>query len=167
MASCCPDVLSCLHLPADFLVHYGHACLTPYVPPFPVLKKLIARTDALPVHYVFPRQKLDVKEAGQALLAASSELAEGSHKGVMVVWDVSYNWLDGTSNVAYIDSRQTNSGGRKLTCHRGDHIYAQLEYTPPDIVCDYPSTEFASGLRKVVGKGPSFKIIVATRGARR
>jgi len=27
--SCCPDVLSCLHLPADFLVHYGHACLTP------------------------------------------------------------------------------------------------------------------------------------------
>ena len=27
--SCCPDVLSCLHLPADLLVHYGHACLTP------------------------------------------------------------------------------------------------------------------------------------------
>ena len=27
--SCCPDVLSAMHLPADFLVHYGHACLTP------------------------------------------------------------------------------------------------------------------------------------------
>lgn len=27
--ACCPDVLSCLHLPADLLVHYGHACLTP------------------------------------------------------------------------------------------------------------------------------------------
>lgn len=26
--SCCPDVLSSLHLPADLLVHYGHACLT-------------------------------------------------------------------------------------------------------------------------------------------
>jgi diphthamide biosynthesis protein 2 len=26
--SCCPDVLSALHLPADLLVHYGHACLT-------------------------------------------------------------------------------------------------------------------------------------------
>lgn len=26
--ACCPDVLSCLHLPADLLVHYGHACLT-------------------------------------------------------------------------------------------------------------------------------------------
>lgn len=29
--SCCPDVLSSLHLPADILVHYGHACLTKYV----------------------------------------------------------------------------------------------------------------------------------------
>lgn len=29
--ACCPDVLSCLHLPADLLVHYGHACLTPWV----------------------------------------------------------------------------------------------------------------------------------------
>jgi hypothetical protein len=27
--SCCPDVLSAMHLPADFLIHYGHACLTP------------------------------------------------------------------------------------------------------------------------------------------
>lgn len=80
--SCCPDVLSCLHLPADFLVHYGHACLTP--------------TDALPVHYVFPRRKLDLAEAGKALSEASSELAEGSHKGVMLVWDVAYDWLSGT-----------------------------------------------------------------------
>lgn len=78
--SCCPDVLSCLHLPADFLVHYGHACLTP--------------TDALPVHYVFPRRKLDIAEAGRALLEASTELAE-DHKGVIVVWDVSYDWLSG------------------------------------------------------------------------
>jgi diphthamide biosynthesis protein 2 len=30
--SCCPDVLSSLHLPADILVHYGHACLTRRVP---------------------------------------------------------------------------------------------------------------------------------------
>jgi len=71
-----------------------------------VVRKLTSRTDALPVLYVFPRQKLDVKEAGQALLAASSELAEGSHKGIMVVWDVSYDWLSGTSNVAHVDSRQ-------------------------------------------------------------
>jgi len=80
--SCCPDVLSCLHLPADFLVHYGHACLTP--------------TDALPVHYVFPRRKLDIADAGRALLEASTELGE-NHKGVIVVWDVSYDWLSGMS----------------------------------------------------------------------
>ena len=63
-------------------MHYGHACLTP--------------TDALPVHYVFPRRKLDITEAGRALLEASTELGE-SHKGVMVVWDVSYDWLSGMS----------------------------------------------------------------------
>jgi diphthamide biosynthesis protein 2 len=63
-------------------VHYGHACLTP--------------TDALPVHYVFPRRRLDIAEAGRALLEASTELGE-SHKGVMVVWDVSYDWLSGKS----------------------------------------------------------------------
>jgi diphthamide biosynthesis protein 2 len=90
--SCCPDVLSCLHLPADFLVHYGHACLTP--------------TDALPVHYVFPRRKLDIVKAGRALLEASSELGE-SHKGVMVVWDVSYDWLSGMSTtVALADKSE-------------------------------------------------------------
>ncbi|AFR98449.1 diphthamide biosynthesis protein 2 [Cryptococcus neoformans C23] len=78
--NCCPDVLSCLHLPADFLVHYGHACLTP--------------TDALPVHYVFPRQKLDVKQAMGSLLAASKkELDDDGKKGIVVVWDVSYDWL--------------------------------------------------------------------------
>ncbi|KAK8866169.1 diphthamide biosynthesis protein 2 [Kwoniella newhampshirensis] len=78
--NCCPDVLSCLHLPADFLVHYGHACLTP--------------TDALPVHYVFPRRKLDVEHAAQTLSDASQEeLGEGGKKGVVVVWDVAYDWL--------------------------------------------------------------------------
>jgi hypothetical protein len=70
-----------------------------------VVLELMSRTDALPVHYVFPRQKLDVEDAGRALLAASSELAEGSHKGVMVVWDVSYDWLSGTS-VAHGDTCQ-------------------------------------------------------------
>jgi diphthamide biosynthesis protein 2 len=67
----------------------------------------MSRTDALPVHYVFPRQKLDVNEAGRALLEASSELAEGSHKGVMVVWDVSFDWLSGTSDLAHGHVRQT------------------------------------------------------------
>ncbi|RSH92034.1 Diphthamide biosynthesis protein 2 [Saitozyma podzolica] len=61
--SCCPDVLSCLHLPADFLVHYGHACLTP--------------TDALPVHYVFPRKRIDVTHAALSLVEASADEMAG------------------------------------------------------------------------------------------
>ncbi|KAL7419521.1 Diphthamide biosynthesis protein 2 [Cryptotrichosporon argae] len=74
--SCCPDVLSCLHLPADFLVHYGHACLTP--------------TDALPVHYVFPKRRLDVARAADSL----AEATKGDVvKGVIVVWDVAHDWL--------------------------------------------------------------------------
>ncbi|WVF70225.1 diphthamide biosynthesis protein 2 [Kwoniella sp. CBS 6097] len=78
--NCCPDVLSCLHLPADFLVHYGHACLTP--------------TDAIPVHYVFPRRKLDIKQVAESLLAESEgELGEDGKKGIVVVWDVAYDWL--------------------------------------------------------------------------
>ncbi|GFZ46057.1 Diphthamide biosynthesis protein 2 [Saitozyma sp. JCM 24511] len=81
--SCCPDVLSCLHLPADFLVHYGHACLTP--------------TDSLPVHYVFPRQRIDVTHAAESLVEASQEEMAGpsgsGKKGVVVVWDVAIDWV--------------------------------------------------------------------------
>ncbi|ODN78024.1 diphthamide biosynthesis protein 2, variant [Cryptococcus amylolentus CBS 6039] len=77
--NCCPDILSCLHLPADFLVHYGHACLTP--------------TDALPIHYVFPRKKLDVGHAFGALSKTSEEDVQDGKKGVIVVWDVAYDWL--------------------------------------------------------------------------
>nr|XP_018267417.1 diphthamide biosynthesis protein 2 [Kwoniella dejecticola CBS 10117]OBR89575.1 diphthamide biosynthesis protein 2 [Kwoniella dejecticola CBS 10117] len=79
--NCCPDVLSCLHLPADFLVHYGHACLTP--------------TDALPVFYVFPRRKLDISHAITEFTDASREdlSEEGGKKGVIVVWDVAFDWL--------------------------------------------------------------------------
>nr|XP_019007414.1 diphthamide biosynthesis protein 2 [Kwoniella pini CBS 10737]OCF46195.1 diphthamide biosynthesis protein 2 [Kwoniella pini CBS 10737] len=79
--NCCPDVLSCLHLPADFLVHYGHACLTP--------------TDALPVFYVFPRRKLDVQHAVAGFIEASKEdlTEESVKKGVIVVWDVAFDWL--------------------------------------------------------------------------
>ena len=55
----------------------------------------MSRTDALRVHYVFPRQSIDLDEAAQALIKASSELGDGSHKGVIVVWDVSYDWVSG------------------------------------------------------------------------
>jgi diphthamide biosynthesis protein 2 len=95
--SCCPDVLSCLHLPADFLVHYGHACLTPWVSVVAdqtCTKLRWSRTDALPVHYVFPRAFLNVDGAVSAFMEESrSEMQE--RKGVIVVWDVAYDHLAG------------------------------------------------------------------------
>ena len=55
------------------------------------------RTEALPVHYVFPRQKMDVDEAVGSLLKISrSELVGvGAKKGVILVWDVSLDHLAG------------------------------------------------------------------------
>jgi len=61
-------------------------------------------TDALPVHYVFPRMSLNVGAAAEALIKASSEemssKGEGEDriegkKGVIVVWDVAFDWLAG------------------------------------------------------------------------
>lgn len=61
-------------------------------------------TDALPVHYVFPRMTLNVGAAAEALMEASSEemssKGEGEDriegkKGVIVVWDVAFDWLAG------------------------------------------------------------------------
>lgn len=50
-----------------------------------------ARTDALPVHYVFPRRSLDVAAAAEALRDVSTDdVAE--KRGVVVVWDVAYDW---------------------------------------------------------------------------
>ncbi|KAI5451054.1 Diphthamide biosynthesis protein 2 [Naganishia albida] len=96
--SCCPDVLSAMHLPADFLIHYGHACLTP--------------TASLPVRYVFPKRSLDVPIIAQELYTTAfpsgtadvdETLGDGvlpedrearGRKGVVVFWDVAYDWVE-------------------------------------------------------------------------
>lgn len=59
--ACCPDVLSSLHLPADLLVHYGHACLTP--------------TESLPVMYVFPRRSLKTSTTAAAMTMEATQQA--------------------------------------------------------------------------------------------
>jgi diphthamide biosynthesis protein 2 len=51
--SCCPDEVAALHLNADVLVHYGHACLTP--------------TGTLPVLYSFGKLDVDIPAAVQHL----------------------------------------------------------------------------------------------------
>ncbi|WVQ82524.1 diphthamide biosynthesis protein 2 [Cryptococcus sp. DSM 104549] len=127
--NCCPDILSCLHLPADFLVHYGHACLTP--------------TDALPVHYVFPRRKLDIQRAADALLKASKEEFDDGKKGVVVVWDVSYDWL-----AADIDDVFTKA------CHL-PVSFATIQR---------PSTAPMDPSEKGKGKAPALRAIEAPSG---
>lgn len=54
----------------------------------------LSSTDAIPVHYVFPRHHINVAAAVQALKDASTnELKE--KRGVVVVWDVAYDWRAG------------------------------------------------------------------------
>lgn len=92
-------------------MHYGHACLTPCVVVCigltgrPSTRETIEsttdirRTDALPVHYVFPRQRIDVALAAESLVEASQEEMAGpsgsGKKGVVVVWDVAIDWVSG------------------------------------------------------------------------
>jgi len=52
----------------------------------------MARTDALPVHYVFPRFRLDPAAAFAELDAKTDWKGK---EGVVVVWDVAYDWLQG------------------------------------------------------------------------
>lgn len=58
------------------------------------------RTDALHVHYVFPRRKLDVDEAVGSLVEAMEKDSERGCEGVVVVWDVAYDHLAGESRPA-------------------------------------------------------------------
>jgi diphthamide biosynthesis protein 2 len=76
---------------------------------------LIGRTDALPVHYVFPRMKLDIEHALDDLTIVSKEeleshsedghshAASGKKRGIIVVWDVAFDWLAGKS-LSFLES---------------------------------------------------------------
>nr|XP_019049513.1 diphthamide biosynthesis protein 2 [Kwoniella bestiolae CBS 10118]OCF28443.1 diphthamide biosynthesis protein 2 [Kwoniella bestiolae CBS 10118] len=132
--NCCPDVLSCLHLPADFLVHYGHACLTP--------------TDALPVFYVFPRRKFDIAHAAEQFLEASQDdLSEdGGKKGVVVVWDVAFDWL----------ADEIQSTFNKTITHPIN--FAKIQ-KPPTSSSPSPSSSVETANGKGKGKAPALRSI--------
>lgn len=55
VGSCCPDEVAALHLQADVLVHYGHACLSP--------------SGALPVIYSFGSLAINVVNTVQAIMS--------------------------------------------------------------------------------------------------
>lgn len=74
--SCCVDSLSALHIDSDFLVHYGHACLTRSSDP------------SLRLRYVFPKLALDIAACARAALDLDLE----DDKGVLVMYDVGFHW---------------------------------------------------------------------------
>jgi diphthamide biosynthesis protein 2 len=63
VGSCCPDEVAALHLQADVLVHYGHACLSP--------------TGTLPVIYSFGRLDMDVPTAVQCIITKQQQEQQG------------------------------------------------------------------------------------------
>jgi len=94
------------------------------------------RTDALPVHYVFPRRRLDLDEAVGSLLEASEEPLEGDGKGVMVVWDVAFDHLAGVSFLAHLED------SADCAWQRGDYGDFHLAMPHTDLIRNDPSTSF-------------------------
>jgi len=72
---CCPDEVSALHLEANVLVHYGHACLSP------------ARS--LPVLYSFGITDMNVKACVDTVLERVQE-GEESLENVLLLYEVRY-----------------------------------------------------------------------------
>jgi diphthamide biosynthesis protein 2 len=64
VGSCCPDEVAALHLEADVLVHYGHACLSP--------------TGTLPVIYSFGMLEMHVPNAAQSIVTQQQKEEEPS-----------------------------------------------------------------------------------------
>ncbi|KAJ9114756.1 hypothetical protein QFC22_005632 [Naganishia vaughanmartiniae] len=142
--SCCPDVLSAMHLPADFLVHYGHACLTP--------------TASLPVRYVFPKRSLDVKAVAEELYSTAfpdgtanpdESLEDGQlpedresrgRKGVVVIWDVAYDWIEDEIKTIFTNSPNRPKDLQHVICatinktrqSSGSSTRAIYQYAPDD-----------------------------------
>lgn len=75
VGSCCPDEVAALHLQADVLVHYGHACLSP--------------TGTLPVIYSFGMLEMDVSHAVEQIVTQQQKEEESSQK-FLLLYQVGY-----------------------------------------------------------------------------
>ncbi|GAA6014124.1 hypothetical protein JCM8202_005155 [Rhodotorula sphaerocarpa] len=75
--SCCVDEVAAQHVDADFVVHYGHTCLSP--------------TARLPVLYVLTKREIDPDHAASSIASTSrASLDEDPPKAVIVLYDVAY-----------------------------------------------------------------------------
>lgn len=72
VGSCCPDEVAALHLQADVMVHYGHACLSP--------------TGTLPVIYSFGRLEIDVPVAVEGICKEENPMPQK----ILVLYQVGY-----------------------------------------------------------------------------
>lgn len=73
VGSCCPDEVAALHLQADIMVHYGHACLSP--------------TGTLPVIYSFGRLEMDVSATVEAIVKEEDSIPEK----ILLLYQVGYH----------------------------------------------------------------------------
>ena len=71
---CCPDEVSAMHLEADVLVHYGHACLSPAL--------------SLPVIYSFGITDINVSECVERVL---EEVGRQSVDHLLLLYEVRYH----------------------------------------------------------------------------
>ncbi|KWU43212.1 diphthamide biosynthesis protein [Rhodotorula sp. JG-1b] len=75
--SCCVDEVAAQHVDADFVVHYGHTCLSP--------------TARLPVLYVLTKREIDTEHAASSIASTSrASLDEEPPKAIVVLYDVAY-----------------------------------------------------------------------------
>ncbi|GAA5844653.1 hypothetical protein JCM5353_001332 [Sporobolomyces roseus] len=75
--SCCVDEVAAQHVDADFIVHYGHTCLSP--------------TARLPVLYILTKRSIDPSHAASSLASTSkTSLDEEPPKAVVLLYDVGY-----------------------------------------------------------------------------
>jgi diphthamide biosynthesis protein 2 len=73
VGSCCADEVAALHLNADVLVHYGHACLSP--------------TGRLPVIYSFGKSEIDINRAVACLQKEISSVP----KKLLLIYELGYH----------------------------------------------------------------------------
>jgi diphthamide biosynthesis protein 2 len=71
---CCPDEVSALHLEADVLIHYGHACLSPAL--------------SLPVIYSFGITDMNVNDCAEQVL---EQVRRDSVDHLLLLYEVRYH----------------------------------------------------------------------------
>jgi diphthamide biosynthesis protein 2 len=122
--SCCPDEVAALHLNADVLVHYGHACLSP--------------TGTLPVIYSFGKLQIDVAAAVQKLEAAIKEKQDAStqsgntHNKFLILYQVGYHHAMKEMQSKWLEAHGASDGDNTFTVLTGEIPAPRQKQHSPD-----------------------------------